>query len=107
MWSSSTSTLNKDKLPEKYRKPTPCPSAQGGCTIDPVQEVVYGAKFQFTLQHKDHFYLLTTSSENQYISSGQHNRFQGLAADPVALRIAQRVKFIKAQINVQKCETCR
>lgn len=99
--------LNKDKLPEKYRKPTPCPSAQGGCTIDPVEEVVYNAKFQFTLQDKDHFDLLSTSSGNQYIYSGQHNRFQGLGADPVPLRIAQRVKFIKAQIHVEKCETCR
>ena len=99
--------LNKDKLPGKYRKPTTYQSKQGEYTVDPVQEVVYIAKFQFTLQDKDHFDLLKTSSEAQYIYSGQHNRFQGLAAEPVPARIAERVKFIKAQINVEKCETCR
>jgi hypothetical protein len=99
--------LNKDKLPEKYRKPTPYQSKQGRYTVDPVQEVVYVAKFQFTLQDKDHFDLLKTSSDAQYIYSGQHNRFQGLAADPVPARIAERVKVIKGQINVEKCETCR
>src|SRR4029077_5411735 len=99
--------LNKAKLPEKYRRPTVGQSKQGEYTIDPVGEVVYVAKFQFTLQDKDHFDLQKTQSEEQYIESGKRNRFQGLATDPVPLNIAQRTKFIKAEVHVEKCETCR
>jgi hypothetical protein len=99
--------LDKAKLPEKYRKPTVYQSKQGEYTVDPVEEVVYVAKFQFTLQDKDRFDLLKTSSEDQYIQSGKRNRFQGLATDPIPLEIAQRAKFIKAEIHVVKCETCR
>ena len=99
--------LDKAKLPEKYRKATVGQSKQGEYTIEPVGEVTYSAKCQFTLQDKDHFELLETNGGDQYIESGKRNQLQGLATDVVPLAIAQRTKFITLEIRVEKCETCR
>ena len=98
--------LDKGKLPEKYRKPRTFQARQGEYTVEPVEEVTYVAKFDFTLEDKDRFELLHTSSGSQYIESGKRNRFQGLAADQIPLAIARRARFITAKISVEKCETC-
>jgi len=99
--------LEKDKVPEKYRKPTKYQAKQGEVTWDPVAEVVYIAKFDFTLRDKDGFELKKLESRNEYIESGKRNRLQGLVPDAVPLEIAERTQSIKALIYVQKYETCR
>jgi len=55
--------LDRTKLPEKYRKPTVDQSKQGPFTLNPIEEVVYVAKFDFTLQDKDGFELKKFENE--------------------------------------------
>ena len=98
----SVNNLDVSKIPEKYRKPR---QGEGDWVIEPIEQVVYVAHFDFSLKDADGFVLMSASSEPVYLYSGKHV-FQGTTRQAIPVAVAKRTKSILTNMTVEKCETC-
>lgn len=106
--SVTVDSLDKEKIPEKYRKTETIKAASGEeWKIQPLEEVVYEVTFEFALKDKDDFTLITVKTKPKSLTSGKTNQFQDITPQQIPIEIAKRAKAINFKISVDKCVSCK
>lgn len=95
--------LNKNTIPEKYRKKE---KISNGFEIMPLDEVSYAAHLEIVLQDKDGFELMHLTGPTFTIESGKNNKSQGECAAIIPFSIAKETKQAKGILVVDKCLSC-
>jgi hypothetical protein len=99
----STETLDKSKIPDKYKKEKIIEEKAGSVTIPPLEQATYEVRFILRLLDHDGFELLKVNSAEHNITSGQTIEIQAQTAPVITRQIAASTDRITMYMVVNEC----
>jgi hypothetical protein len=99
----SSDSLDKEKLPEKYKKEKVISTKGGPLTVLPLEQATYEVYFVLRLLDRDGFELLSISSPKHHLQSGETAQIQGQTAPSVPSRIAAVTDSMTLHLVIDKC----
>ncbi|MGO8763264.1 MAG: hypothetical protein ACLQUS_14865, partial [Desulfobaccales bacterium] len=99
----SIKSINKEKIPEKYKKKR---MFKGGFFITPLEQANYSVHFEFKLYDKDGFMLKELKCPEQNVETGRMNKLQEQSIQAISIELARRTVDIKPQLIFDHCLSC-
>lgn len=99
----SIKSINKDKLPEKYKKGK---KLKNGWTMAPLEQATYSVHFEFKLFDKDGFMLNELKGPEQSLETGRINKLQEQSIQLISIELARRTVGIRPRLIIDRCISC-